>query len=236
MRELSELSGVESPAWPELSRMCADSPLDVRVLPPAPEHPGRCLLRLQVSAGSYLGAVALESGGILVDGGWLRIHGGGCADLPGLDQVNGMTGEIGSVRPARMVVAHDVLGGVFAVNGPESAGLGYPGAPGEMVYFAPDSLEWEPMEAGYSGWWTWLLAGHLGFFYETLRWPGWRAETADLHPSTGLAVYPFLWSEEAQADLAATTRGPAPVAELVGANREFCTSLGVADPGPLGAF
>ncbi|GAA1466057.1 DUF2625 domain-containing protein [Nocardiopsis exhalans] len=236
MRELSELVDVQHRAWPELSRMFEAGPLDVRVLPPDPEHPGRCLLRVQVGAGSFLGAVALESSGILVDGGWLRVHGGGCADLPGLDRVNGMTGEIGDVRPARLVVAHDVIGGVFALNGPETEALGWPGAPGEMVYFAPDSLEWEPLGTGCSGWWERLLAGHLTEFYEGLRWPGWRAETANLPPSTGVTVYPFLWSAEAQSDLAATTRTPAPVAELVGANLEFCSSLGLPAPGPLGSF
>jgi hypothetical protein len=193
-------------------------------------------MRLQVRAGSFLGSVALESGGVLVDGGWLRVHGGGCADLLGLDRVNGMAGEVGAVRPARLVVAHDVLGGVFALNGPETEASGYPGAPGEMVYFAPDRLEWEPLGTGYSGWWEWLLAGHLTGFYEGLRWPGRRAQTSDLHPSTGVTVYPFLWSAEAQADLAATTRAPVPVSELVEANLGFCSSMGLPDPGPLGSF
>lgn len=239
MRELCELVDVERPAWPVLSRIFEANPLDVRVLPPDPEHPWRCLMRLQVGAGSFLGSVAPESGGVLVDGGWLRVHGGGCADLPALDRVNGMDGmdgDDGAVRPARLVVAHDVLGGVFALNGPEPESSGYPGAPGEMVYFAPDNLEWETLGAGYSGWWEWLLAGHLTEFYEGLLWPGWRAETADLHPSKGVTVYPFLWSAQAQADLAATTRGPAPVSELVGANQEFCSSMGLPDPGPLGSF
>lgn len=236
MRELSELVDVERPAWPDLSRMFEASPLNVRVLPPDPEQPGRCLLRLQVSAASFLGAVALESCGILVDDGWLRGHGDGCTDLPGLDRVNGMTSEVGAVRPARLTVAHDVLGGVFALNGPETKAPGWPGAPGEMIYFAPDNLEWETLGTGYSGWWEWLLAGHLTDFYEDLRWPGWRAETADLHPSKGVTVYPFLWSAQAQADLAATARGPAPVSELVGANQEFCSSMGLPDPGPLGSF
>ncbi|WP_460761420.1 DUF2625 family protein [Nocardiopsis oceani] len=210
--------------------------MSVHVQPPAPEHRGRCLLRLQVTARSFLGAVALETGGILVDDGWLRVHGGGCADLAGLDQVNGLTGEVEEAPPARLIVAHDVLGGVFGVNGPAAEELGYPGEPGEVAYFAPDRLEWEPLGTGYAGWLEWLLEGHLTGFYEELRWPEWRAETAGLRPSEGLSVYPFLWSAEGQEDLAATTRSPVPVSELAGANREFCSALELADPGPLGSF
>src|SRR5262245_55149646 len=39
-----------------------------------------------------------------------------------------------------LVVAHDAIGGVFAVNG---GGLN--GRPGNVFYFAPDSLAWEDL-------------------------------------------------------------------------------------------
>ncbi|MFJ9740939.1 DUF2625 family protein [Streptomyces sp. NPDC101166] len=52
----------------------------------------------------------------------------------------------------------------------------------------------------------WLLSGQLETFYDGLRRPGWREEAAALALSEGISVYPFLWSEEAHADLAATSR------------------------------
>lgn len=46
---------------------------------------------------------------------------------------------------AGLVVAHDVLGGVFALNGPTPHAIGCPGEPGEVLYFAPDALAWEAL-------------------------------------------------------------------------------------------
>jgi hypothetical protein len=78
-------------------------------------------------------------------------------------------------RPAAGLVAgHDVLGGVFALNGRDPAAEGRLGAPGQMTYFAPDTLRWEPMDISYPAWVSWLLSGRLAKFHEALRWPGWQ--------------------------------------------------------------
>src|SRR3954465_6506482 len=123
----------------------AASPRDVRVLPAPAEDRGRCLLRLQVTTRSPLGALAWETGGLLLDHGWLRILGGGTDVLPDLASASGLDG--GAARapapglaggpPPFLVVAQDVLGGIFAVNGG-----GLPTEPGEVAYFPPDTLAW----------------------------------------------------------------------------------------------
>jgi Protein of unknown function DUF2625 len=110
-----------------------------------------------------------------------------------------------------------------------------PGGPGEVVYFAPDSLRWEPMEDGYGSWLTWMFSGTFGRFYEGLRWPGWEAEAAALHPRQGLSVIPFLWSEQAHQDRAATSRRPAAVQELLSLHHEFLRQV-PGDPGFLGSI
>lgn len=104
-----------------------------------------------------------------------------------------------------------------------------------MLYFAPDSLEWEAMEMGYGTWLTWLLSGRLDQFYDGLRWPGRQREAQSLELSQGIAVYPFLWSKEAQADPAATTRTPVPLTELLALSGDFCRQTGPGDPGFLGS-
>ncbi|MEU1898232.1 MULTISPECIES: DUF2625 domain-containing protein [Nocardiopsis] len=234
MRELSELVEVDEPAWPLLSERLERGGAAVRALPVDPERGRTCLHRLQVTARSFLGAMALESGGLLLDGGWLRVHGGGGAELPGLGEVNDLSAAVVYGPPPRLVVAHDVLGGVFALNGPAAEGGDYPGRPGEMVYFAPDSLEWEPLETAYSGWMLWLLDGHLEDFYRALRWPGWREEAEALDLTRGLSLHPFPWTSEARQDMAATSRRPVALGELTGAHRESCATLGLPDPGPFG--
>ncbi|RKS10096.1 uncharacterized protein DUF2625 [Nocardiopsis sp. Huas11] len=236
MRPLHELTDVDDPAWPHLARAVEAGPAAVRLLPPEAERSRACLYRLQVTVRSLLGAMALETGGLLIDDGWLRVYGGGTAGFPGLADVNGLVAGPDQGPPPRLVVAHDVLGGTFALGGPGDGGDAWPGGPGEMAYFAPDSLEWEALGTGYSGWLLWLLEQDpLAEFYRDLRWPGWREETAGLGPAQGIAVYPFLWSAEAQADLAATTRSPVPLRELTDLGRESCAPLGLPDPGPLGA-
>ncbi|GAB3460307.1 DUF2625 domain-containing protein [Streptomonospora sediminis] len=204
------------------------------------EERGRsCLGRLQVTARSTLGAFALHCGGLLLDYGWLRIYGGAGTGLPGalpgLEAVNGGPRDDSAWRPENgIVVAHDVLGGAFALNGHDPAAVGRPGQPGEMVYFAPDSLEWEALDAGHTAWVHWALSGGLAQFYSALRWPGWRAETQALATSQGVSVFPFLWSREARDDMAATSRRAVPMTEVLTLNRDFCHQLHGRDPGFLG--
>ncbi|MFB7198265.1 DUF2625 family protein [Streptomyces sp. NPDC056240] len=89
--------------------------------------------------------------------------------LPSLAQVNRFPTDVDpGWRPATgLVVGHDIVGGVFALNGGDPAAAGHPGAPGQMTYFAPDTLEWEAMEMGHSGWVSWLLPGR-----QRTRWAG----------------------------------------------------------------
>ena len=86
MRDLNELTSVEDPAWPLLAEMVAGAQVDVSVLPGAPAECESTLLQLQVTTRSWLGAVAMSTGGFLVDHGWLRIYGGSRAPsgFPGL--------------------------------------------------------------------------------------------------------------------------------------------------------
>jgi hypothetical protein len=180
VRGIDELTNVDDPAWPWLQELFAASAVPLKVLPPEPDKAGRTLVQLQVTVRSVLGALVLNCGGLAVDGGWVRVFGGGLArdgdGLPGLAQVNSFPEvcDAGRHPAAGLVVGHDVLGGVFALNGHDPEAVGRPGAPGHMIYFAPDTLRWEPLDIGHSAWVSWLLSGRLEKFYERLRWPGWR--------------------------------------------------------------
>ena len=242
-RELSELINVEDPAWPPLLEELSDSDVPVEILP-ADTDTGRASLRqLQISARSNLGGIVLNCGGLLVEDGWLRIFGSpspnGTAHegLPGLAEINGMPTKFDPAwQPdAGLVVAHDVLGGVFALNGHNPRAAGRPGEPGEILYFAPDALAWEALGAGHSAWLSWILSGGLDKFYESLRWRGWREEVPALDTRHGLSVFPPLWSAEARQDLAATSRRPISMAEILALSRDTCLQLNGTDPGFLGA-
>ncbi|WVG01873.1 DUF2625 family protein [Streptomyces iakyrus] len=157
MREVNELINVDDPAWPLLLQELSGTDVPVEVLPGDAETGRASLLQLQVSARSNLGGMVLNCGGLLVDSGWLRIFGspsGADAEgLPGLAEINAMPATFDPAwqSGAGLVVAHDVLGGVFALNGGNPRDAGRPGEPGEILYFAPDALGWEALGATQHG-------------------------------------------------------------------------------------
>jgi hypothetical protein len=242
MREVNELLNVDDPAWPLLLQELSGTDVPVEVLPGDAGTGRASLLQLQVSARSNLGGIVLNCGGLLVDSGWLRIFGsprGADAErLPGLMEINAMPSTFDPAwRPgAGLVVAHDVLGGVFALNGGNPQEAGRPGEPGEIVYFGPDSLGWEALGAGHSAWLSWILSGGFQEFYGGLRWDGWRTEVSALNGRQGLSFFPPLWSAEARQDLLATSRRAVPMAELLGLSRDSCLQFDGADPGFLGVL
>ncbi len=87
---------------------------------------------------------------------------------------------------------------------------------------------------GHAAWLQWLLGEGTEQFYDTLRWPGWRAESGPLTGVQGLSVVPYLWSAEARRDLMSTSRRPAPLAEILRLHRDFGLRLDDVDPGFLG--
>jgi hypothetical protein len=229
MRTVEELTAVHDPAWPALERELLAHPRMV-VRPIAAADGRDCLYRLQVTTRSRLGALALHTGGLLVDDGWLRVLGGGGGEhgLPSLALANNLP-SVGQQPPTALLVGYDVLGGRFEMNGPDPAALGRPGNPGEVCYFGPDTLTWECLDTGHGGWLSWIADGGPAPFYESLRWPGWPEETRTLPLSHGITVYPFLWSREAHQDLAGTTRQPAPMTELFAVQAEFAARF-AAEP------
>ena len=80
VRTLVELMEVDLPAWPRIHEAIAASTCPVEVVSVEETAGTATLLSLQVTAASALGALALETGGLLVDHRWLRVLGGG-ADL-----------------------------------------------------------------------------------------------------------------------------------------------------------
>ncbi|MEC5387909.1 DUF2625 family protein [Uliginosibacterium sp. H3] len=185
MRDLHELIDTTDSAITVVRECLESSENQYEVLPPSGRRDD-VLLDLQVSTRSTLGAVAYETGGILIDHGWLRILGSGSTRL---------TRDLAAWNKARadgfVLIADDAVGGFFAIN---SNGLGDDA--GAIYYWAPDTLEWEPLGAGYTDFLCWALTAQLGAFYENLRWPGWQAAMQDVSPDECFSFYPFLWTSE----------------------------------------
>ncbi len=118
-RELAELIDTGDPAWPIIRERFAAALNGVEILPVERAHGERALLHLQVTNRSPLGAVALMTGGILFDRGWLRFLGAGGSRMQGslLTWRGQGDGAIADPQRGILIVAHDAVGGFFAING-----------------------------------------------------------------------------------------------------------------------
>ncbi|WP_202868037.1 DUF2625 family protein [Kribbella sindirgiensis] len=210
VRNADVLADVDDPAWTVLQDALAQAARPATVLPVDPAAGRDVLFRLQVTARSMLGALAVNCGGLVIDEGWLRILGGGGSGLPDLATANDLVDpEQAAAPPPYLIVAYDVLGGRFAVDG---GGLGV--QPGQVCYWAPDTLEWDGLGVGHTDFVLWSLTDGPTQFYAGLRWPTWLDETRRTPLSEGIAVYPPLFSAEAY-PLENTSRKAVPFEELL---------------------
>lgn len=215
VRALAELISDDRSAWAEIEAAVTGSPFAVEILPTEPDRAAACLHRLQVGTASWLGALVYGSGGLVVDGGWLRIFGSGNPRrrLADIHAVNA------AFEPAGLLVAQDVMGGEFVWRQGESRDLP------TIHYFAPDTLHWEDLTLGYTDWLYAMLGGAIDRFYLSWRWPGWRDEVAACPLDAGIQTVPPLFTRESH-EIADASRRPVPMAELVGVKHDMADRVG----------
>jgi hypothetical protein len=208
-RPLEQLIDSEEPGIAVVQGWVAEATNHVEVLPVERGAGERALVALQVTSRSPMGAIALETGGLLIDSGWVRVLGGGHPRLPRtIQDWNGISAGHQATRlPGAVIVGDDALGGFFALNGG-----GIAGARGHVFYFPPTSLEWEEVAPSYSDWLVGMLNGDLVSFYEGMRWAGWEKETSELPGERAFSIYPLLFAEGP--DLAERSRRAVPIDEL----------------------
>jgi len=209
----------DDPAFTALAKEAAAAASGAVVLPFVSDEQRRaCLEALQMSTRSTLGAIAHETGGVLVDQGFLRMLGSGSPRLS--RQLIAWNAELGIPLDAYIIVADDVVGGVFAIDS------GKLGAPGHVHYFAPDTLEWEDTELGHTDWVSWAFEGDLAVFYEGMRWPGWEDDVAALSGDDSLSVVPPMWTEGTRLPIAKRDRRAVPAKEQFLLQQQFAKALG----------
>jgi hypothetical protein len=202
-----ELTSVADPAWPALEQSITEASNPTEILPAVRHVAEQVIMSLQVTARSSLGAVALHTGGILIDDGWIRVLGSGGErmnrDLATWNALSRPTHRM----PGALLVADDAVGGFFAINGGA-----FEGERGNVFYRAPDSGEWEDMERGYTDFLDWALTGDLERYYAGSRWHTWRADVRSLHCDRAFHVWPPLGIEGPAVD--ERSRRDVPVDEM----------------------
>jgi hypothetical protein len=172
------------------------------------EDGNRELFNLQVTTRSPMGAIAYSQAGIFLQHGFVRILGAGrhkdiqrsiVSWTQGKFQSAELTTKDGAtaVRPGAILIADDVLGGSFALNGGGIDGVEL----GHVAYYCPTQLIWDDLGFGYSAFIE-VMGSPENFlsFYQDVLWNGWEGEVAKVHGDQALSVYPPLW--------AASSKGP----------------------------
>lgn len=213
MKSIEQLVDINEHAWQEIQDVLNQGETPYTILPKKDLQAQTTLLQMQITTKSYLGCIAYETGGILFDQGWIKLLGSGnehiYGDLlswNGQSQPESESSIITQPLAKALVVAYDVVGGFFALNG---GGLGEQPS---VYYFAPDTLEWEDTELSYSEFVIWLSSGRLSQFYETMRWNGWQDDISALSPDRAIHFYPPLWTQEGSTDQ--SSKKAVPVAEF----------------------
>jgi len=174
--------------WPTVQDWIAAAPFPVTVLEGDAEAGEATARALGLTTRSVLGSVVLNTGGLLVDHGWLRLLGSGHPRIgSGLREWNAEAGgePLDPPLDRALVVGYDAIGGLFAINGGR-----WDGEPGSVYYYAPDTFEWEPLGLPHGSFVEWALSGRLSVFYEGRRWRGWEAEVEALAGDQVISVWP----------------------------------------------
>ncbi|MFP9112842.1 DUF2625 domain-containing protein [Flavobacterium sp. RHBU_3] len=223
MRPVNDLINKEDPGWVLISEWIKEAKNKVEVLPVDKAKATEALFNIQVTTRSPMGAIIYETGGVLIDGGWIRILGSGSTrlnrSLPGWNLGKSIT-TYGQAAPF-WLVADDAVGGFFLLNG---GGLG--SDIGKIYYLAPDSLEYEPLDSSYTDFIIFCFSGDLNAFYENLRWTGWEKDIQTLGGDKMFSFYPYLWTKEGK-EINKSSRKAVPVEEHYGLTIHFREQLGL---------
>ena len=117
-KPLSELINSADSGWSLVQEWLKNAEVKVEILPRDLLKAEDNLLKAQVSTRSPMGSVIYETGGIIVENGLLRILGSGNKNLNrGIMDWNLNKSYKDNDKPKFLLIADDIFGGFFAING-----------------------------------------------------------------------------------------------------------------------
>jgi hypothetical protein len=223
MRPLDQLINTADPGWPLVQGWIKSAKNKVEILPVDTAKAKDALYKTQVTTRSPMGAIVYETGGILIDDGWIRILGSGNEKLnrtlPDWNKGKSFK-EFGDSAPFYLI-ADDAIGGFYMLNG---GGLGKD--LGKVYYISPDNLEYEPLDITYSDFLDFCFNTDLNDFYRNLRWMNWRDEVSKLDGNKVFNFFPPLFTKEGK-DFTKNHKSIVPVGEQYSLMMSFRKQLGI---------
>jgi Protein of unknown function DUF2625 len=194
-KTIKELVSSNDTSWNKILELKASARNIVEILPKDHGKAEAALIEAQLPANTFLGSIIYESGGILVDKGWIRILGSGCTRLnrsvPSWNK--GKTTASTKIPYTFMLVADDVLGGMFALK---SDGKQSPDSC-IVYYYGPNSLKWKATGFNYRTFISYCFSGSIKRFYDDFRWAGWEQEVSQMDGNQVISCFPLLWTRNA---------------------------------------
>ncbi len=195
MKPLNVLIDEQGSGWFKITTMVSHAKNKVEILEKDSAHANAALYQSQLSTNTMLGSLIYNSGGILVDEGWIRILGSGCKRLDrSVPEWN--KGKLSAERndqPFYLLVADDVLGGLFAIKSEHIDELE---TTGRVFYYGPNSLTWQSTGLSYSAFISFCFNGNLKEFYDGFRWKTWQEDLKNISCNQVVSCYPMLWTRE----------------------------------------
>ena len=171
----------------QLADLLLNGKNNVEILPPDPERVKENAEFFQANDQSAFGMLLHHSGGVTVNGVARLLGSTNDPDLRDIKAFNEQFGGNGFV-----ILGDDIFGGIFALN------LGmFPECVGNMIYFAPDTLEFEDMEIKLSQFFEFLRNSDLSEFYGQFspeEYDALRAMNVEFNKT--LHILPPQWSAE----------------------------------------
>jgi Protein of unknown function DUF2625 len=223
MLKIEELINETEPGWELVSEWISSAKNKVEILTADNQKAKDALFKIQVTTRSPMGAIIYKTGGLLVYNGWIRILGSGNEKLnrtiPDWNFGKTIT-QFGKPIPY-LLIADDAIGGFFLLNG---GGLGKD--IGKIYYFAPDNLEFEPLDLSYSEFLQFCFNNDLEKFYKDYKWKNWKEEVQKLNGDTVYSFFPFLWTKEGK-EINKSSRKAISIEEQYTLNMDFRKQLGI---------
>ncbi|MEO8517470.1 MAG: DUF2625 domain-containing protein [Flavobacterium sp.] len=223
MKEVNELINEKDSGWPFVKEWIASAKNKVEILSVNKQTAKETLYKTQVTTRSPMGSIIYETGGLLIDNGWIRILGSGNEKLKRTlpDWNLGKSFKNFGEQAPFLLIADDAIGGFFLLNG---GGLG--NDLGKIYYFAPDSLAFEPINLTYTEFLDFCFNNNLQEFYKDYRWKSWKEDVSKLNGDSVFNFFPYLWSKEGK-NIEKTSRKEIPIEEQYGLNLDFRKQMGI---------
>ena len=198
--------------WNEIKNILKSSTKNIKILSSIYNN---SLNNLNIDENSVLGQVIINTGGIFIEN-YIRLFGSG--DKENSYNIYKYNLELKKYFDDNMIIlGNDIFGGLFSLNKEKN----------NILYFAPDTLEWEDLDITYKEFIKFVTSERIDEFYKSYKWSTFQEDVKKVKFNEGILIYPFLWSNECNIEKA--KKDIVPFFELLQINMEFKKKLEIYD-------